>query len=194
MEEALYLKSMQHPSLRTLLLRTGLVDIVYAEDNTYWDDGPLGEGANEPSKALVRLREQESETSFRNAMLMSLYTNSRMSCLLYFCFQTNYSVIHFCFRIRFIIKMCISGPIGVYCQNARYVVLDADSDALAPLASWALTTLSTACRRTFSGILPQRSPSYLVGTLSIAIDLSSSRGVRPVMSSQCACVLRRASK
>ena len=65
MEEALYLKSKQHPSLRTLLLRTGLVDIVYAEDNTYWDDGPLGEGANEPSNALVRLRErlrQENET------------------------------------------------------------------------------------------------------------------------------------
>ena len=58
----------------------------------------------------------------------------------------------------------ISGSIGVYYQNARVrflcplplplaslwcIVLDADSDDSAPLASWALTALSTAWRRTF---------------------------------------------
>ena len=64
MEEVLDLKFKQHPSLRTLLLRTDLAAIVYADDNTYWGDGPLGEGANELGKALVRLRErlrQENE-------------------------------------------------------------------------------------------------------------------------------------
>ena len=63
MEEVLYLKFERHPSLRTLLRRTGLADIVYADDNTCWRDGPLG-GANEFDKALVRLRErlgQENE-------------------------------------------------------------------------------------------------------------------------------------
>ena len=57
----------QHPSLRKLLLRTGLADIVYADDNTYWGDGSLSKGANEFGKALVRLRErlwQESENCF----------------------------------------------------------------------------------------------------------------------------------
>ena len=58
MEDVLYLKFKQHPTLRALLLRTGLADIVYADDNTYWGDGPLGEGANELGKALVRLRER----------------------------------------------------------------------------------------------------------------------------------------
>ena len=58
MEDVLYLKFKQHPILRTLLLRAGLVDIVYADDNTYWGDGPLGEGANELGNALVRLRER----------------------------------------------------------------------------------------------------------------------------------------
>ena len=64
MEEVLYLEFNQHPSLQTFLLRTGLADIVYVDDNAYWGDSPLGEGANELGKALVRLRErlrQESE-------------------------------------------------------------------------------------------------------------------------------------
>ncbi|KAG8218935.1 hypothetical protein J3R82DRAFT_4643 [Butyriboletus roseoflavus] len=58
MEDVLYLKFKQHPSLRMLLLRTGLLDIVYADDNEYWGEGPLGEGANELGKALVRVRER----------------------------------------------------------------------------------------------------------------------------------------
>ncbi|KAG9317754.1 hypothetical protein JVU11DRAFT_1972 [Chiua virens] len=58
MEDVLYLKFKQHPGLRTLLLRTGLVDIVYADENTYWGEGAEGEGANELGKALTRVRER----------------------------------------------------------------------------------------------------------------------------------------
>lgn len=58
MEEVLYLKFKQHPTLRTLLLRTGLVDIIYKDENTFWGEGSLGEGANELGKALVRIRER----------------------------------------------------------------------------------------------------------------------------------------
>jgi hypothetical protein len=39
-------------------------DVIYADDNAYWADGPLSEGANELGKSFVRLRErvrQESE-------------------------------------------------------------------------------------------------------------------------------------
>ena len=58
MEEVLYLKFKQHPVLRSLLLRTGLGDIVYADENTYWGDGSSGNGANQLGKALTRLRER----------------------------------------------------------------------------------------------------------------------------------------
>jgi hypothetical protein len=59
MEDVLYIKFKQHPSLRTLLLRTGLADIVYADANdSYWGHGPLGEGANELGKALMRVRDK----------------------------------------------------------------------------------------------------------------------------------------
>jgi predicted NAD-dependent protein-ADP-ribosyltransferase YbiA (DUF1768 family) len=66
MEDVLYIKFKQHPSLRTLLLRTGLADVVYADANdSYWGHGPLGEGANELGKALMRVRDKlraEGET------------------------------------------------------------------------------------------------------------------------------------
>jgi predicted NAD-dependent protein-ADP-ribosyltransferase YbiA (DUF1768 family) len=49
-----------------LLLRTGLADVVYADANdSYWGHGPLGEGANELGKALMRVRDKlraEGET------------------------------------------------------------------------------------------------------------------------------------
>ena len=103
--------------------------------------------------------------------------------------------------------MGTSEPIGVYFENARVrflyllplasmrcVVLDMYLDDSAPLASWALTALSTAWRRTFSWTFSRYSTSFLPRTLSIAIDLSSSRGVPPVKSSPCACVLGCASK
>ncbi|KIJ69838.1 hypothetical protein HYDPIDRAFT_171815 [Hydnomerulius pinastri MD-312] len=58
MEEVLYLKFKQHQNLRTLLLTTGLADIIYADANSYWGEGALGEGANELGKALVRVRDR----------------------------------------------------------------------------------------------------------------------------------------
>ncbi|KAG1801949.1 uncharacterized protein BJ212DRAFT_1398266 [Suillus subaureus] len=59
MEEVLHIKFKQHPSLRTLLLRTGLADLVYADANdTYWGHGPSGDGANELGKALMRVRDR----------------------------------------------------------------------------------------------------------------------------------------
>ena len=58
MEEVLYLKFKQHPTLRTLLLNTGLSDIVYADHNPYWGEGPSGAGSNELGKALMRVRDR----------------------------------------------------------------------------------------------------------------------------------------
>lgn len=59
MEDVLYMKFKQHPSLRTLLLRTGLADLIYADANdAYWGHGPLGDGVNELGKALMRVRER----------------------------------------------------------------------------------------------------------------------------------------
>lgn len=58
-EEVLYLKFRQHPDLRSLLMNTGLADIIYSEEgDNYWGEGPLGQGANELGKAIVRARER----------------------------------------------------------------------------------------------------------------------------------------
>jgi predicted NAD-dependent protein-ADP-ribosyltransferase YbiA (DUF1768 family) len=57
MEEVLYLKFKQHPDLRSLLMGTGVADLIYAEANdTFWGEGALGQGANELGKALMRVR------------------------------------------------------------------------------------------------------------------------------------------
>ncbi|KAH8118817.1 DUF1768-domain-containing protein [Phellopilus nigrolimitatus] len=59
MEDVLYRKFMQHPDLRDLLLNTGVADLVYAEAaDSFWGEGPLGQGANELGRALVRVRER----------------------------------------------------------------------------------------------------------------------------------------
>lgn len=59
MEEVLYLKFKQHPDLRSLLMNTGMANIIYSEPNdAYWGDGSLGQGANELGKAIVRARER----------------------------------------------------------------------------------------------------------------------------------------
>ncbi|KAG1752408.1 uncharacterized protein EDB91DRAFT_1044509 [Suillus paluster] len=58
MEDVLYLKFKQHPHLRSLLLRTHLADIVYADPNLYWGQGPSGEGSNELGRALMRIRDR----------------------------------------------------------------------------------------------------------------------------------------
>lgn len=59
MEEVLYLKFTQHPDLRTLLMGTGVANLVYVDPKDhFWGDGALGQGANELGKALVRVRDQ----------------------------------------------------------------------------------------------------------------------------------------
>jgi len=58
-EEVLYLKFKQHPDLRSQLMNTGTTDIIYSEANDpYWGEGPLGQGANELGKAIVRARDR----------------------------------------------------------------------------------------------------------------------------------------
>ena len=54
----MYLKFKQHPTLRHLLFNTGFADIVYADSNDYWGEGPSGEGENELGKALIRVRDR----------------------------------------------------------------------------------------------------------------------------------------
>lgn len=59
MEEVLFVKLKQHPDLRTLLMGTGVANLVYVDPNDhFWGEGSLGEGANELGKALVRVRER----------------------------------------------------------------------------------------------------------------------------------------
>lgn len=55
----LYLKFKQHPDLRSLLMNTGLADIIYSDTgDSYWGEGPLGQGTNELGKAIMRVRER----------------------------------------------------------------------------------------------------------------------------------------
>lgn len=55
----LYLKFKQHPDLRSLLMNTGMADIIYSDaSDSYWGEGQLGQGANELGKAIVRVRER----------------------------------------------------------------------------------------------------------------------------------------
>ena len=59
MEDVIYLKFKQHPELRSLLMNTGKADLIYAETtDSFWGEGPLGQGANELGKSLVRVREK----------------------------------------------------------------------------------------------------------------------------------------
>jgi predicted NAD-dependent protein-ADP-ribosyltransferase YbiA (DUF1768 family) len=59
MEEVLYSKFKQHPSLRQLLLSTGDAPLVYADiGDDFWGDGPRAEGANYLGRSLVVVRER----------------------------------------------------------------------------------------------------------------------------------------
>lgn len=65
--DVMYLKFKQHPNLRHLLLNTGSAPIVYNDlHDTYWADGPDGNGANELGKALMHVREQLKEEGYGN--------------------------------------------------------------------------------------------------------------------------------
>ena len=58
MDDVLYLKFLQHPDLRELLLTTYPAYLVYVEsEDAFWGDG-AGVGRNEFGKSLMRVRER----------------------------------------------------------------------------------------------------------------------------------------
>ncbi|EMD40329.1 hypothetical protein CERSUDRAFT_91044 [Gelatoporia subvermispora B] len=67
LDEVLYNKFRQHPALQGMLMNTGGAEIVYAEAaDSFLGDGPLGQGANELGKALMRVRERlRAESAMR---------------------------------------------------------------------------------------------------------------------------------
>lgn len=59
MREALQAKFTQHPTLRSLLLKTGDVELVeHTKNDRYWADGGDGTGENRLGQLLMELREQ----------------------------------------------------------------------------------------------------------------------------------------
>ena len=59
MDDVLHDKFVQHPDLRRLLLSTGEIPLQFiAQQDNFWGDGPLGQGANQLGKALVRVRDR----------------------------------------------------------------------------------------------------------------------------------------
>ncbi|EKM59916.1 uncharacterized protein PHACADRAFT_250716 [Phanerochaete carnosa HHB-10118-sp] len=59
MDEVLFHKFKQHPHLQQILLGTGDLSLqFFAQQDNFWGDGPLGQGANHLGKALERVRER----------------------------------------------------------------------------------------------------------------------------------------
>ncbi|KAK0190371.1 hypothetical protein F5146DRAFT_551255 [Armillaria mellea] len=59
LEEVLYHKYGQNPDVRNLLLNTGSAELVYFDpSDSYWSEGPDGQGQNHLGKALMRVRER----------------------------------------------------------------------------------------------------------------------------------------
>ncbi|KAI6152363.1 hypothetical protein BKA82DRAFT_3974008 [Pisolithus tinctorius] len=58
LDDVLYLKFKQNPTIRHLLLNTGIADLIFADSNEYWGEGPNGEGENHLGRALCRVRER----------------------------------------------------------------------------------------------------------------------------------------
>lgn len=53
------MKFKQHPDLRAQLMNTGTATIIYSEmEDSYWGEGPLGQGMNELGKSIMRVRER----------------------------------------------------------------------------------------------------------------------------------------
>lgn len=65
MQDVLYQKFIQHPTLRSLLLSTGDVPLQFcAEQDAFWGDGPLGQGANHLGQCLMRVRDRLRNEGF----------------------------------------------------------------------------------------------------------------------------------
>ncbi|KZT70320.1 hypothetical protein DAEQUDRAFT_725603 [Daedalea quercina L-15889] len=64
MDEVIYQKLLQHEHLRSLLLNTGMADIVFSDSDGFWGVGPLGRGANELGRSLVRVRDRFRQEGF----------------------------------------------------------------------------------------------------------------------------------
>ena len=58
MDEVIYHKLLQHPGLRAMLLDTGLAEIIFADTDLFWGEGPLHDGANELGRSLMRVRDR----------------------------------------------------------------------------------------------------------------------------------------
>ena len=59
MREALRAKFAQHPAIKSLLLSTGMAELVeHTTNDRYWGDGGDGKGKNRLGQLLMELREQ----------------------------------------------------------------------------------------------------------------------------------------
>ncbi|KAH9927312.1 uncharacterized protein B0H18DRAFT_293928 [Fomitopsis serialis] len=65
MDEVIYHKLVEHNHLRSLLLNTGMADIVFSETDELWGEGALGRGANELGRSLMRVRDRLRSEGFR---------------------------------------------------------------------------------------------------------------------------------
>ncbi|KZT06498.1 DUF1768-domain-containing protein [Laetiporus sulphureus 93-53] len=62
LDEVLYHKFIQHPALRALLMGTGTTSLLVSDSqDSFFGDGPIGQGANQLGKALMRVRERLRE-------------------------------------------------------------------------------------------------------------------------------------
>lgn len=59
MEKVLYQKFIQHPPLCSLLLSTGMAELVYGEiTDRFWGGGVMDQGLNMLGKALMSVRDR----------------------------------------------------------------------------------------------------------------------------------------
>ncbi|KAL7282769.1 hypothetical protein ACG7TL_004245 [Trametes sanguinea] len=58
LDEVMYTKLMQHERLRSLLLQTGDRDLIFADQDQFWGEGPVGQGLNHLGRSLMRVRDR----------------------------------------------------------------------------------------------------------------------------------------
>ena len=64
MEGVMYMKFVQHETIRNLLLDTGLAPLVYTASDPHWGAGPNGKGSNRLGGVLVRVRDRLRDDEF----------------------------------------------------------------------------------------------------------------------------------